>query len=138
MGNLLLAKFRDKSEMQPFVNVKTKRIPKILQTRGTSNWEYATLMQGGRVKAYYYHTTGTDPISLEEYQKALGSDRINFYIIYTHEHKVKTGRSQGRTVTNRTLAEMPNYWNDSVLKVQAYRANRLIAEMHEPHQIKHL
>lgn len=138
MGNLLLAKFRDKSEMQPFINVKTKRIPKILQTRGTSNWEYATLMQDGSVKAYYYHTTGTDPISLEQYQKALGSDRINFYIIYTHEHKLKTGRSQGRTVTNKTLAEMPNYWNDSVLKVQAYRANRLIAEMQEPHKIKHL
>jgi hypothetical protein len=137
MKNLFRVKFVDAEDMKPFKNVEDKRLQKILESRGTNNWQRAIMYKDGKPKEYYHISKGLQALTHKQFLTAINEDRVNLYIIYTHEHKKKTGDSRGKSIKNACVEEMPTYWNENVLKIQAYHKRKVIAEMTAPHQINY-
>lgn len=89
-------------------------------------WEYAIIYHKGNKFHYYHHSTGVEKLDYEQYKKQINKTRINLYIVPTQEYKDRTGQQRFKPVYGAKIADMPNYYNDDVLKVLAYLNNRVI------------
>ncbi len=127
--NLLRVKFQDSEEMKRFKNVAANRLAKILENRGANNWQRAILYEDGQPKEYYHQSKGLQALTHKQFLIAINESRINLYIIYTHEYKQRINNSRGRSIKDATIEEMPTYWSNDVLKIQAYHGKKVVAEM---------
>lgn len=127
---LLKIKFNNQNEAKPFKGgqnhtIKYERLLKKTQ----STWQWAVIYSHGsnsKILHYYHHATGLEQLTLERYKKALNSQKINLYIVFTPQEKRIRGIDSGETVLNSTLEEMPSYFKKGVAKIMAYQNNKLI------------
>ena len=127
---LLKVKFNDQSEAKPFKGGPnhTKKY-EILLKKTLNAWEWAVIYGHGvnaPILHYYHHTTGLNQLNLEQYQRALNSEKVNLYIVFTSQEKKRRGNDSGETVYNSTINAMASYFTKGVAKVMAYKNNKLV------------
>lgn len=94
--------------------------------KNQGTWEYAVFYHNGKKEHYYHHSTGIERLNVKEYNQQLNKTRINIYIVPTQEYKDRTGQQRFKPVYGAKIEDMPNYYNDDVLKVIAYLNNKPI------------
>jgi hypothetical protein len=130
MGILLKIKFYNNQDQIPLRGAKTfdgsiHNFEKNLN-KNIGAWEYAIVYQDGQIVHYYHESTGVVPIDKKMYIEQLKETRINLYIVPTQEYKNRTGQQRLPPVYGAKIEDMPNHYNDDVLKVIAYLNNKAI------------
>ncbi|MGH1338284.1 MAG: hypothetical protein ACRBFS_19325 [Aureispira sp.] len=83
-------------------------------------WDWAIMYVNDELSHYYHHSTGADRLNKVDYFEAKNRDKVNIYIVF------KNGTT--RTITDKSTADLLNYFNVSVGSVQAWKNNKIIAE----------
>lgn len=129
---LLRIKYFDNEEVKPMKGAK-KTLESCLISyekhldKNSGAWAWAIAYDQGTIYCYYHYSTGTQQLDDKGYKKALKDSSYNLYLVYSYEHKLKTGNHKGQTIRNASISEMPKYSNiPGVEKVEAYKGSKLI------------
>jgi len=129
---LLRIKYFDNSEVKPMKGAK-KTLEGCLKcyekhlAKNSGAWAWAVAYYQESLYCYYHYSTGTQQLDKKGYAKALKDSSCNLYLVYSYEHKTKTGNYKGKTIPDASISDMPKYSNyPGVEKVEAYKGSKLI------------
>lgn len=130
-GILLRVKFFDNQEQKPFYGSRTieqsLKSFKVFLKKCQDKWEYAVAYQNGSIHCYFHKNKGTDELDKEQYFKEIQESRINLYIVYKLEYKLRTGNHSGTTVLNSSIDDVKALYTNDVEKILVYQNNRVIS-----------